>query len=336
MLMKRISGDGAQSVATEGAGWEAAERAVWDVYRPALHAPGTWRAHRRALGFLRAAAPGGPTDVDVEAVLALREGLLRGLWTTRPLAPGGVNSVLRTVRAQCSLWRDEGLIERSPFEGRAGRRLFAREPRRRPLEGEAHHGLEAMRRLFARADDEWRDAAASPEARFRAGRRRALLYVLAYTGCRKSEALWLRWRDVDEERGVLWILDEDRRLKTSASAGPVAMHPRLREALAEWRPSSRPTYVLCQRRADRPWTQGSPGYRPTDDLKALGERAGVRGVTMLSLRKTWATHAESAWGLTHEQARRVLRHTSEATGDWYRQFDLPNLRRIAERIDYGE
>lgn len=333
MLMQRIDLDGSGG-RTDA--WDGAWRAIWEAYRPPLYAAGTWRLQRRAMRLAARYAPGGPHELDVDALVRLREDLLAGVGVSRPLAPAGVNSVLRSLRAMIGVWEDAGLAARNPFRaggrGRRGR-LMCRVPRR--LDGARHHSIEEMQRLFQRADAEFAEAASIQE-RFRRGRRRALLYVLAYAGLRKSEALWLRWSHVDHARGVLWVLEEDRVCKTAGSAGPVPLAARLADALEAWRPLAGGRYVLPQMRdRDRPWTQGKAPYRPTDDLQALGRRAGVHRLTMQSLRRTWATHAESAWGLSYEQQRRVLRHTTVATGDWYREADLPNLRRLAERIDYG-
>jgi integrase len=83
-----------------------------------------------------------------------------------------------------------------------------------------------------------------------------------------------------------------------------------------------------------PWVGGSPGHDPLDQLQALGRRAGVPGLTFQSLRHSWATHAESAWGLTDGQIQRILRHTNTRTQWHYRHAERNNLRAIAEGISF--
>ena len=51
------------------------------------------------------------------------------------------------------------------------------------------------------------------------------------------------------------------------------------------------------------------------------------GVTFQLLRHSWATHAESLWGLSEPLIQRMLRHTTERTQRHYRHADLDNLRR---------
>jgi integrase len=83
------------------------------------------------------------------------------------------------------------------------------------------------------------------------------------------------------------------------------------------------------------WKDGSPGTRPLDQMKGAGKRAGVAGFTFLSLRHSFATHAEGAWGLSPAQIQRCLRHTSLKTQWHYRHADLDNMRASAGGIDFG-
>jgi integrase len=83
-----------------------------------------------------------------------------------------------------------------------------------------------------------------------------------------------------------------------------------------------------------PWNDGSWGSKPVNELKALGLRAGVPGVTWQSFRHSWASHAEF-WGFSDTLIMRVLRHTSTRTQRGYRHAELNNLRELVCGIDFG-
>ena len=93
-------------------------------------------------------------------------------------------------------------------------------------------------------------------------------------------------------------------------------------------------FVFPNEGRDGPWTGGTVGKRPVDVLKALGERAGVPGLTFQSLRHAFATHAEY-WGLTDAQIQRILRHTNPNTQHRYRHAELENMRRMVEGVDFA-
>jgi integrase len=126
-----------------------------------------------------------------------------------------------------------------------------------------------------------------------------------------------------------------RRLKTPESAAPVPLCGELREILAEWRPHAGPTWLFPGLERVGPWTGGMPGRKPLDRLKQAGEAAGVPHLTFQSLRHSWATHAETAWGLSDALIMRVLRHTTGRTSrEHYRHADLVNLATAVRSISY--
>ena len=150
------------------------------------------------------------------------------------------------------------------------------------------------------------------------------------------EAHRLRWIDVDQANRVLFVTERDGRAKTVNSCQSVPIPASAATVLEEWRASAGGgDFVFRQMEQDRPWNCAQPGYRPTDQLRMLGERADVPGLTLLSLRHSWATHAESAWGLTEAQIQRVLRHTNPRTQRGYRHADMNNLRKLSDDIRFG-
>ena len=85
-----------------------------------------------------------------------------------------------------------------------------------------------------------------------------------------------------------------------------------------------------------PWTGGSKGERPLDQVKALGERAGVDNLTQKAARKGLGTYREI--GLTPMGRRTSSGISDDATGDFYDRRDV-NARRgdalAIERFFYG-
>src|SRR5262249_48814096 len=73
-----------------------------------------------------------------------------------------------------------------------------------------------------------------------------------------------------------------------------------------------------------------------DRVRRLGVRCGIEAMTLLSLRHSWATHAESAWGLSELQIQRVLRHTNTRTQKRYRHADLANLCVALGAVSFGD
>ena len=239
---------------------------------------------------------------------------------------------------------------------------------RNPLEAQRHHEREAIGRCLAiaRQDAETKRGWAG----WRAKRTYAMLAIVSYTGVRKMEALYLRREDIDLEARMLIIRPRrDARLKTEASAAPVAIPPALAPILADWfrvldtsmpafadgafsDPARRaigaqhamgtrkgvadPDWVIPNVYRTGPWLGGSPGHRPIDLLHRIGERAGLHSpLTFQSLRHSWATHAEH-WGLSDEQIRRNLRHTNLRTQWHYRHADSRNMAAAVAHVSFSE
>jgi len=132
-----------------------------------------------------------------------------------------------------------------------------------------------------------------------------------------------RIEDVHLSQGIVDI-SARHRLKTEASAAPVPVCPELAEVLAGWLPRAGPTWLFAGIKQLGPWTGGASGDRACDRLKAVGEELGVDGLTINSLRHTFATWSRRRWGLSGIQLRDVLRHTTEHTQDHYVHGELDN------------
>ena len=145
---------------------------------------------------------------------------------------------------------------------------------------------------------------------------------------------------------MILLVERSRRMKTEMSSQPVPMPTALVPILEEWMghrldipepPAvSVPDcpFLFPNVTRTNAWTGGPWGFRPIDQLKAAGERAGVQDFTFLSLRHSYATHAES-WGLSAPMIQRVLRHTTVRTQQHYRHADVANMRAAVDGIDFG-
>jgi integrase len=104
--------------------------------------------------------------------------------------------------------------------------------------------------------------------------------------------------------------------------------------LKPWSAETGCIWLFPGTRRKGPWIDGAPGSRALDQVKALGERAGVKGLTILSFRHTIGTLAEPA-GLDQLELQRQLRHTNTKTQHGYRHLDEDNVRRIADKLARG-
>lgn len=287
---------------------------VLDLYRPPLRAAATRRRMAQLLSLLGELGP--QTTADLTTGLLCRYVARRAeVVCTNSLA-----GELSYLAAACSHAVAEGWLDRSPFESK---RLRLRDE---PPADKQWHPIADVRRVLrhlkGRAKRGWLDH-----------RLYALACTVAYTGMRRNEALCLMVADVDLKAGL--ILIESRRhnrLKTAASAAPVPIPPELAEVLRGWLRVVDSDWLFPARHKQGPWLGGNSTARACDQLKAAGKACGVEGLTLRSLRHSWATHAEGPWRLGEGQIQRVLRHTRPMTSRRYRHADAANLRAIGRRV----
>jgi hypothetical protein len=122
-------------------------------------------------------------------------------------------------------------------------------------------------------------------------------------------------------------------LKTEGSEAPFGMPDVLMDVLREWQQEKTCNWVFPNSRM-KPWTAGAPGYRPFDQLKELAGRAGIQHANWKMFRHSFDTHGKGRFGMTREQMKNQLRHTTEETQKHYDQDDLQNLRDAVKDIDF--
>ena len=147
----------------------------------------------------------------------------------------------------------------------------------------------------------------------------AAIRLLALTGCRKSEILGLRWRDVDFDRGLLLLPDTKTGRKTFPLARPVV------------------DYI-----ASLPRVEGNPYVLPGNVEKGhlvglqkiwmrIRAATGLDDVRLHDLRHSFAS-VGTGEGDSLQVIGRLLGHSKITTTQRYAHLSLDPIRDAAERI----
>lgn len=250
-------------------------------------------------------------------------------------SPASVDADLRVLRSLFNIMEDwKHRPENSnPFAGRGRATVGARRKRQKGREQEAqkekHYTFEEVKAILALANKE-----VAEDPTFQKKRIRALVHFIAYTGCRFSEAVHLEWKDIDWGNGVAWLYFKiENDLKTEGSQAPFGLPEKLLELLREWEKDKTCSWVFPNEK-HKPWKTGGVKYRPFDQIQSLGERAGVEGANFKRFRHALATHGKGRFGMSTEQVRAQLRHTTTDTQKHYTHDDLANLRDAVKRVDF--
>jgi integrase len=293
------------------------------LYEPPIRAKGTWRQMRQVLREF-AELPGLRTMTDVRPPI-----IAAWIHAYPERSPARASSLLRSFASACSYAVASGYIKQSPFSFRRVNQwvrndVLAPDKPRVPC----HQSAASIERLLEMLDGE------AAGGSWKAGRLQALTYLLAYTGVRKEEALHLKTWDVDLVRRIVSI--EPRRTfrpKTKKSAARLPIAEPLAVVLALWLPRCGADWVFPGVKLRGPWTGGCPGYKPLDEVRAAGERAGIPGLTIAGFRKTVGTLAKS-WGMGQLELKALLRHSNVETQRWYDEEAVESLRPAVSRITY--
>lgn len=334
--------------------WSEFTAEILPLYDPPLRSKNTRSRVKSILGQL--AALGVTSTADLTPALVAKYIASQPASQSRNTTRG----YLSYLRSLCNYAAGRRYVFISPF---MLRRQWVRPS---PPLAKSHHSLEEIARVLCQArkeiESKRQHSQASRWAEWRARRLFTLFGVVSHTGLRKNEALKLRVEDIDLPGRMILVrprANSGELLKTDASAAPVPIPADLVPIIDAWLPHlalPSPEVLASVKRGpfgksvgydppdpgwlfpcsarNAPWTGGSKGHKPGDALKALGVRAGVQGLTFQSLRHSWATHAESAWGLSPAVIQRVLRHTTPRTQLGYRHADLANLRKATERLGF--
>jgi integrase len=298
--------------------WNAFAREVLSLYAPPIRRIATYRKMRQALEEFGPLCP-STSDLTPTAIAA---------WVVAHHARGCTTnlSLLKTLRAACTYAMLRGYLTANPFSWRAPTAWVDWDgPEHEPP---VHTSAEIAAVLhfcnIEAASGDWK-----------AERLRALVYAYAYTGARKRELLGLAMVDVDLPARAITIRTNRRRgLKTRGSAAALPVAPVLHRVLEHWLPLCRSEWVFPGIRRIAPWLEGPAGAKALDQVKALGLRAGVEGLTIASFRHTFASLSES-WGIGETMLQRLLRHSSIRTQHAYRHPLAEGMRDAASKIHFG-
>jgi integrase len=199
----------------------------------------------------------------------------------RPLSNGSINKTIRLLAVILEQAVEYGYIDRNPARGRK-RLLKEDKPSRSYLQPDQ---VAALLGAAGKLDAEGREGDM--------GRRRPLLATLTLAGLRISEALDLRWRDVNLEGRRLRIAAA----KTDAGVREVDLTPALQALLAEYRsrsPYAKPgdlVFPTNEGKRDNPSNVrnrflDSAARVANTDLRAAG-REPMPDLTPHSLRRTF-------------------------------------------------
>jgi integrase len=149
----------------------------------------------------------------------------------------------------------------------------------------------------------------------------AAIRLLMLTGCRLREILHLTWKEVDLERGLLFLGDSKTGKKTVVLSSAAIV---IIEAIPQVG-----LYVIASESA------GTKEEKPRADLKrpwsAISKRAGLDGVRLHDLRHTFASiGAGSGMGLPI--IGRLLGHADAKTTEKYAHLASDPVRRAADAI----
>ena len=300
--------------------WRRFASEVLSLYAPPIRRPSTYRKTRQALReFGRVCRTTG--DVSPAAIAA---------WIARHPDRGDSTrlTLLRTFRPVCTYGASQGYLI-DPFVFRKPRQWLASSAVVGSLEAFPRHRTAAeIALLLAQADLE------AQGGRWEARRLRAAVYAWCFTGARKNEILGARTADVDLAAGMLAIVPNPRRpLKTAASRARLPIPGTLAAVLAAWIPHCGSEWLMPSRYRRTPWMHGPHRNKALDQVRELGARAGVPGLTILALRHSFGTLSEG-WGWGELTLQRQLRHSRPATQVGYRHEDLHQMRVAASKIRY--
>lgn len=138
-----------------------------------------------------------------------------------------------------------------------------------------------------------------------------------WTGCRRNELLMIRWKDIDFKNKRITIYGT----KTEASVRTIPLFKGFIDILGEVGKEDDLVFNLTPERTNKLF------------LKACRE-AGIEGITIHSLRHTFASRMMNIYHLSLKEIQTILGHTSiKTTADIYVHIANDFEKNIAEKID---
>jgi integrase len=290
------------------------------------HAPSTIRQSRQVLREFReigAMRTSDMTDVFISA------------WKKAhpKRTPVTLRSHLRCLGAMCTRARKKGYLKVDPFDiDPVNEWVRDDAPTARPKK-QWSLNVEETRRVLELVDME------AKGGDWDAMRMQSYVWGLLMLGMRPGELQRLEVWDLDMNRRTVTIRAKEVpvqgkgmrwwRPKTVGSAATLPIGDELFARWAKWAPKTGCTWLFPGKKRRGPWTSGGPGVNPLDQVKALGERAGVK-LWNKSGRKGVGTNGKC---LTSLERKGLFRHADESTGDFYDEESVEALRPAANRME---
>ena len=285
-----------------------------------LHSAPNLRSHQDNVErYAKHLAPffaGAPIAAVTPArILGLRQKLQAGH------APATVNRILALLRTILNFAVAAGHVATSPVArlGR-GRLMLAVE------RGKLAPPIE-------KAEDVGRLLAAVADIERETGRRglHALFATLVYTGCRRGEALGLRWADVDLDRRILTVRRSYAGLTKSGKHRTVPIAPPLADILRAHRAAAPGELVF----PDAAGEMQSPSAKLERVLFPALVRISHPRIRLHDLRHVFASHFVMSGGDIFT-LQRILGHSSpQLTSDTYAHLSSGHMATAADRVSFA-
>jgi len=152
------------------------------------------------------------------------------------------------------------------------------------------------------------------------------VYTALNTGLRSSELVYLRWKDVDLDKREITVHSRDDWQSKSGKSRTIAINDRLFGFLKKYK-HKRSEYVFCTRDG-RPLTNNL-----NRRFKNAAKRAGLSGISIHSLRHTFASHLVMA-GVPLATASRLLGHSDIKTTMIYAHLSPAHLKDAVNTLNF--
>lgn len=143
--------------------------------------------------------------------------------------------------------------------------------------------------------------------------------MLLYTGCRESEVLTLKWKDVHLEDGYLYLEDSKVGVRT------IPLNEKAKEIIRSLEQKEGNLYVFCG---------GVPGQHLKETKttwRKVRELAGISDVRLHDLRHSFASFALKK-GVDLYTVSKLLGHKNIATTTRYAHLELDHLKKATNIV----
>ena len=156
-----------------------------------------------------------------------------------------------------------------------------------------------------------------------------LLETALATGMRKSELFNLKWQDIDFDNATITIQSKDDWHTKNYKSRAIALTPRLSKILL--------AHKAEQKNSEYVFTYKGMKIHATinKSLKTVTRKAGLTGVTLHTLRHTFASHLVMA-GVQLREVQELMGHASFETTVRYAHLSQDHVKKQVLRLPFAE